>query len=162
MSADQGGARLRAPVALPENLGTFLFADAGSEPGGMALTTLSALARLGLDPWDEAGRLARLPHRQAAGELARSLAALPGTALPDPAGAAARLAALLPGRAAALPGSLAAPEADVGLQVIRRQATVLAAAAVLTVMALLLGGYMGQATGSAAASKPPSAVAGPP
>lgn len=39
----------------------FLFAVVGEERGGQQLTVLSALARLGLDPWGEAARLSKLP-----------------------------------------------------------------------------------------------------
>ena len=39
----------------------FLFAFVGEEKSGQQLTVLSALARLGLDPWGEAARLSELP-----------------------------------------------------------------------------------------------------
>ena len=155
---DEGGAKLRPPVKLPADLGGFLFAEVGVEPGGMPLTVLSALARLGLDPWDEAGRLSNLRDPDAIGELARSLAAVPGAPLPDPAGCARRLVALLPGRAAPpLP-----PSTDAGLQAVRRRAAVLAVAGVLTGLAMLLAGYMAAGNGGAAAIKPSSAIAGQP
>ena len=38
----------------------FLFAFVGEEKSGADLTVLSALARLGLDPWNEAARLSAL------------------------------------------------------------------------------------------------------
>jgi hypothetical protein len=38
----------------------FLYAPIGEEENGMLLTVLSALARIGLDPWQEAGCLTRL------------------------------------------------------------------------------------------------------
>jgi len=163
MSADwdEGGAKLRAPVELPADLGGFLFADAWVEPGGMPLTVLSALARLGLDPWDEAERLSKLPTPDAAGELARSLAALPGALLPDPAGCAGRLVALLPGRAAPSRLSLQRPT-DTGLQALQRRTVVLAATAVLTGLVLLLAGHLAAGDSGAAASKPPSAMPGQP
>jgi hypothetical protein len=40
------------------DLNKFLFADVGSEPNGMTLSVVSLLARLGHDPWREAGQLA--------------------------------------------------------------------------------------------------------
>ena len=159
MSTDRdedGDAEVRAPVMLPANLGAFLFAEVGIEPGGMPLTVLSALARLGLDPWDEAGRLAGLPHREAAGNLARSLAALPGTPPADADGVAARLVALLPGRAAPPRLSLAR-STDTGLQAVRRRAAGLAVAGVLTALALMLAGHLA-AGGEATASKSPTAA----
>jgi hypothetical protein len=53
----------------------FLFAvvDEGEAP----LTVLSALSRLGLDPWQEAARLAALPREVAARSLAETIASLP-------------------------------------------------------------------------------------
>ena len=81
------------------NLNTFLFADIGVDGNGLPLSVLSALARQGLDPWDEAERLARLPRRAAADGLARLIAALPASLwpLPEATVAASRLVALLPG-----------------------------------------------------------------
>ena len=55
----------------------FLFASVGDEENGMPLTVLSALARLGVDPWDEAGRLAALPRTAATEALAEMIATLP-------------------------------------------------------------------------------------
>ena len=97
---DKGGAKLRAPVQLPTDLGAFLFADVGVGLGGFPFTILSVLARLGLDPWDEAGRLAKQPDQEASNQLARILSAQSGTPPADANGVAARLVALLPGRAA--------------------------------------------------------------
>lgn len=163
MSADQdkGGAKLRAPVQLPADLGAFLFAEVGAGLDGMPFTVLSVLARLGLDPWDEAGRLAKQPDQKAASQLARTLAAQPGTPLADADDVAARLVALLPGRAAPSRLSLARPT-DTGLQAVRRRAAVLAMAGVLTGLALMLAGHLATAGGEAAASKPLSAIAGQP
>ena len=64
-----------APV-LPE-MDSFLFADVGKEVNGIPLSVLSALARLGVDPRDEAARLSRLTSKAAASQLARLLARLP-------------------------------------------------------------------------------------
>ena len=158
---DEDGTKVRVPVALPTDLCAFLFAKIGVEPGGMPLTVLSALARLGLDPWDEAGWLAKQPGQEAASQLARSLAALPGTPPADADGVAARLVALLPGRAAPSRLSLTRPT-DTGLQAVRRRAAVLAVAGVLTGVALMLVGHLAAADGGAAASKLPSTTAGQP
>ena len=55
----------------------FLFAFVGEEKSGVQLTVLSALARLGLDPWGEAARLAKLPSETATRALAAAIAGLP-------------------------------------------------------------------------------------
>lgn len=79
----------------------FLFAPIGEERNGMLLTTLSALARLDVDPWQEAANLARLPGKTATERLASLIAALPEgpSAHIDSETIAARLIALLPRRA---------------------------------------------------------------
>ncbi len=56
--------RAYAPM-LPE-FDAFLFASVGEEVDGIPLSVLSALARLGLDPRDEAVRLAHLTREAAA------------------------------------------------------------------------------------------------
>ena len=55
----------------------FLFAAIGEEKTGMPLTALTALTRLGFDPWREAARLSDLPRETAARELAATIAVLP-------------------------------------------------------------------------------------
>lgn len=55
----------------------FLFATVGEEKGGLQLTVLSALARLGFDPWEEAARLADLPQDAATSALSATIAKLP-------------------------------------------------------------------------------------
>ena len=64
----------------------------------MLLSVLSALARLDIDPWQEAAKLARLPGETATQRLAALIAELPDepSADPDPVTIAARLIALLP------------------------------------------------------------------
>jgi hypothetical protein len=42
---------------LQPDLDKLLFATVGDEIGGIPLSVISALTRLGLDPWQEAGRL---------------------------------------------------------------------------------------------------------
>ncbi len=66
--------RAYAPM-LPE-FDAFLFASVGEEVDGVPLSVLSALSQLGLDPRDEAGRLAHLPREAAADQLARMIAGL--------------------------------------------------------------------------------------
>ncbi len=97
----------------------FLFAAVGEERrgeegDGLQLTVLSALTRLGLDPWQEAARLSDLPRDAAARALAAIIARLPeGDWKASESGAiATRLVDWLPGRSApAVPSPKArAPE----------------------------------------------------
>ena len=83
----------------------FLFASIGEEASGMPLSVASVLARLGTDPWVEAGRLARLPRAKATEALAAMIAQVPMPSWQpsEVAGIVARLIALLPGAAAAPP-----------------------------------------------------------
>ena len=93
----------------------FLFAPIGEERNGMLLSVLSALARLDIDPWQEAARLARLPAESATRRLTSLLEALPDAAPihRDPGTVAVRLIGLLPhlagadGSAVPLPGARA-------------------------------------------------------
>ena len=63
---------------LRPDLVRFLFATVGDEIDGVPLSVVSALTRLGLDPWQEAGRLSSLSNREAIEQLARLIAELPG------------------------------------------------------------------------------------
>jgi len=76
----------------------FLFARVGEDRNDTPLSVLSALARLDLDPWQEAAELARLPRESATQRLASSIAALADGPRPDLEHGiiAARLIALLP------------------------------------------------------------------
>ena len=85
--------------AMPINsLERFVYADVAHEPNGMALSVLSALARRGLDPWQEARRLAELPAPAAVDRLAHTLVGLPlmRSSLDDATTVARRLVTLLP------------------------------------------------------------------
>lgn len=79
-------------------LDRFLFASVGVERNGMTLSPASVFARLGEDPWREAGRLAGLPQPAAIDSLAQTIASMPGSPwpLPDAIPIATRLIALLP------------------------------------------------------------------
>jgi hypothetical protein len=59
------------------DLQEFLLAPIWDEKNGVPLSILSALARLGMDPWGEAARLANMPRSGAALALAAILARLP-------------------------------------------------------------------------------------
>ncbi len=80
------------------SLNTFLFAYVGTEQNGSALTILSTLARLGLDPWVEAARWASLPKPAAVNCLAQSIVRMPlkSQELAEAPIIAARLVLLLP------------------------------------------------------------------
>jgi hypothetical protein len=80
------------------DLNTFLHAEFGTEASGMTLSVLSSLARLGIDPWQEAARLARLPPKTAIAALAQMIAGMPASPWPlhDATPIAQRLVALLP------------------------------------------------------------------
>jgi hypothetical protein len=67
---------------LRPDLDGFLFAAIGTEQDGVPLSTVSALTRLGLDPWEEAGRLSSLGKPEATEQLARLVAELPGGRYP--------------------------------------------------------------------------------
>jgi len=76
----------------------FLYASVGDDNNGMPLTVLSALARMDVDPWEEASKLTQLPQESAVTHLASLLGALrnvPVVGL-DSARIAAALIALLP------------------------------------------------------------------
>ena len=80
----------------------FLFASVGEEKIGMPLTVLTALTRLGVDPWLEAARLADLSKEAALQAFTATIARLPeGDWKATDAGAiAARLLKWLPGKSA--------------------------------------------------------------
>jgi hypothetical protein len=83
---------------LHSDLNYFLFAPVGAESNGMPLSVVSALTRLGLDPWEEAARLAALPKKVAAEVLAPMIARLPigRSGLTDDLVISQRLVELLP------------------------------------------------------------------
>jgi hypothetical protein len=88
------------PLLGPE-FDDFLSAPLGEDRNGMRLSVLSALARLEVDPWQEAAKLARLPGATATERLAWLIASLPNepSIHRDPDTIAVRLVALLPRRA---------------------------------------------------------------
>jgi hypothetical protein len=123
----------------------FLYAPVRDEANGTSLTVLSFLARLNIDPWDEAARLNQLPREAATADLATRVAALsdgPGGPL-DAQAVAARLAALLPGRTAAgAEGGSALPRAPVSPRPVdaRRLAARRRTVVYAVVVAVLLAG----------------------
>jgi len=83
---------------LHSDLNDFLFASVGEEQNGVTLSVVSALTRLGLDPWEEAARLTPLPKARAAEALAALIARLPisRTLSSDDLAISQRLVELLP------------------------------------------------------------------
>jgi hypothetical protein len=78
----------------------FLFAAIGEEQVGVPLTVLTALTRLGYDPWQEAARLSGLPRETAARVFAVTIAMLPegDWKASESEAIAARLVSCLPGQ----------------------------------------------------------------
>jgi hypothetical protein len=100
--------------SLGSEFDNFLLAPIGEDNNGMLLSVLSALARLDVDPWEEAATLARLPGDAATRKLASLISALPDgpSARPDSATIAARLISLLPrGVGSDVPSQLTLPGA---------------------------------------------------
>jgi hypothetical protein len=100
---------LPSPFTLPHSqFNEFLFAPIGQEGNGMPLSVISALARLEVDPWQEAARLADLPKELAIAALDRLIRRLPagGWDQAETPAIVARLIELLPRR-----GGAARPEA---------------------------------------------------
>ena len=58
----------------------FLFAPVGEERNGMLLSMISALARLDVDPWQEAATLTKMPAQDATLRLTSLLSSLPSEA----------------------------------------------------------------------------------
>jgi hypothetical protein len=86
-----------SPLIGPE-FDEFLGASIGEDQNGTGLTVLSAFARLNVDPWQEATRLARMPRNAAVARLNALIDALASEpAIESPGGTiAADLVALLP------------------------------------------------------------------
>jgi hypothetical protein len=97
---------------LHSELNDFLFAQIGEEESGAPLSVLSALTRLGTDPWAEGARLSDLPKDVAARALVPVIVMFPKEKRnsSDVAKLAERLAALLPQRAPPRPSGGPAAE----------------------------------------------------
>jgi hypothetical protein len=114
----------------------FVYADVAIEPNGMELSVLSALSRYGLDPWQEAQRLAQLPRLAAVDGLAQILRAVPAVqALRlDVKVVADRLVALLPARRAVTAGQVPSKLNTTPVQIPR--------GLTLVMMAVIFGGML--------------------
>jgi hypothetical protein len=123
----------------------FLFAAVGEEKVGLPLTVLTALTRLGFDPWGEAARLSNLPRETAARAFAVTIAMLPegDWKASDSEAIAVRLVNWLPERsAAAVPsvgGGRAAGAIPAASEMIQSRAMTGLTWAVLAVAVLFLG-----------------------
>ena len=80
------------------SLDSFLFARVAEEANGMQLSVISALARMNVDPWEEATRLASMPKAAAENALAAILDLIRGRSSnhSENTATAARLVQLLP------------------------------------------------------------------
>ena len=65
------------PANLRKDFDDFLFAPVGQDFDGTPLTLVTVLARLGIDPWEEAAEIASLAHEPAMQRLASRLEAIP-------------------------------------------------------------------------------------
>jgi hypothetical protein len=117
------------------DLNGFLFADIGIEASGNNLSVLSALARVGMDPWQEGGRLAKLPKPAAIDALAKLIAIMPSSqwSLTDATAIASRLVALLPGGAKIPAMAIADQDASKASQNFKLSAVVFALLATMAV-----------------------------
>ena len=105
-------------ATLRKDFDEFLFAPVGEDASGMPLTLLTVLARLGVDPWEEAADLAHLPLEPAMQRLASRLEAMPNApaTAADTVTIATRLIALLH---RAPPRKIALPEAPLLRKVVK-------------------------------------------
>src|SRR3954471_2061091 len=112
-------------ATLRTDFDAFLFAPIGEDASGMPLTLLSVLARLGIDPWEEAADLDHLALEPALQRLTSRLEAAPGSrpaTAADTVNIATRLIALLhrpvppPASAPAMPPSLMRVERSRGVK----------------------------------------------
>ena len=76
----------------------FLFSPIGEQANGLQLSVLSALARMNVDPWEEAARLTTMSPGEAEWALVATLSKVPGRTwnLSDAEGIAKRLVQRLP------------------------------------------------------------------
>jgi len=78
---------------LRTDLNDFLFSPIANDATGMHLTVLSALARTGVDPWEEAAKLAALTPEGATQKIVQILSDVPNG--PSPGDQTASMAARL-------------------------------------------------------------------
>jgi hypothetical protein len=117
---------------------SFLYATIGTDANGTQLSVLSAMARMNLDPWQEAANLAALPGKEAAGRLASLIAVIPGapSVSGDPGIVATRLIKLLPSQTRIILPVLPSRKDLPGIDALTRSRTALFVIVALIVMAL--------------------------
>jgi hypothetical protein len=105
----------------------FLFSPVGGDESGMPLSVVSMLARLDLDPWQEAAQLAALSPESAAQKMVSILATGPNPPVKssDILSVATRLVAMLPHPNPLLRAPLRAPSIPPGTNVPRTNANAL-------------------------------------
>src|SRR6185437_1966369 len=129
-----------ATSSLEARFDPFLYAAVREDPDGMPLTVLSVLARMDIDPWEEAARLAQLPDEGAARALAGLISDLPKSFAtpPDSGTIAARLITLLPRWERETTAQRVSSRGPRAIQVPNRATIVARAVLLLIVLALLL------------------------
>jgi hypothetical protein len=150
-----------ATSALESRFDRFLYATVREDPDGTPLTVLSVLARLDIEPWKEAARLAELPGEAAAPALAALIsAALKGSATaPDSATVAARLITLLPRQSVRSFAAQSVPHGARVAQTPDRGTIVARAVLCLIVLVLLLASQWGVMSSLASAPEKKPLVA---
>jgi hypothetical protein len=98
---------------LRTDLNAFLFSPIAEDENGTHLTMLSALARSGVDPWDEAARLAALSRESATQKIVQMLAGLANGSLSGDQ--AESLAVKLVGQLHSLPSPKLKPVGSTGI-----------------------------------------------
>ena len=130
---------------LRTDLDGFLYAPIADDPNGMPLTMISALARLGVDPWAEAADIAALSRDSAKQKVSSLLAAVPHGPSPgaDTETLAARLVELLHAkprkRAASASVTPSAPTSPLAVLALQPRRTRWAIYSLLALIALLVG-----------------------
>jgi hypothetical protein len=156
----------RAAPSLGTEFNAFLFASIEEGASDAPLSVVSALARLDLDPWQEAAELTQLPRDTAVQRLVGLLTKLPGG---DPAHSdsnpiAQRLIALLPGPAGPTSGS-SQPGEGSGAPVHADLSMAMALFLLMSVVAMAASGLTGHQspapTGVAAVAAPAAGAALP-
>jgi hypothetical protein len=122
----------------------FLFAPVGVDKAGLPLTVLSALTRLGFDPWGEAARLSTLPVDAATDALAKAIIRLPegDWKSSDSASIAGRLVACLPRRSPLAGLSPSGRPGATAVKAARQSGNQSRGAFWLLCLAAAVGGYM--------------------
>jgi hypothetical protein len=158
----------RSTSSLGLQFNAFLFASIDEGVSESPLSVVSALARLDLDPWQEAAELTELPRDTAVQRLAGLITNVPGG---DPAHSdshtiAQRLIALLPGPGGATSGSY--PNDGSGAPVPVDLTLIMALFIFMSVVAMATSGLTGHppasppnvapASAPAPSSAPPKAV----